>query len=228
MRLERMVDQSFSDPSFAENAKDLLSEIRANWREADKELRRAVGLIVLLAVVFDLLGRQAVSEVNVGLVKLSKPEFIQQAIPVIVAYLFGSAATHLADIVTYSRITDMFMGGMFKTLSRGILKVWSYALMPSNSLVRQGELTVMVHTQSSALQWMLAFMVIRLFMLIAGPILLEIYMYITLFSRIGFQSAVLWISFALSLPLTAQGVLATTGAYLNLEIDDEGPEGDEP
>jgi hypothetical protein len=53
-------------------------------------------------------------------------------------------------------------------------------------------------------------------------------MYITLFSRIGFQSAVLWISFALSLPLTAQGVLATTGVYMNLEIDDEGPEGDEP
>ena len=74
-----------------------LAELRVNLRDAEKATRRATGLIVILAVVFELMNRGAATEASFFFVKVSSLGLILVGIPVLVAYLCYESSTYAVE-----------------------------------------------------------------------------------------------------------------------------------
>ena len=74
-----------------------LAELRTNMRDADKGTRRATGLILVLAVVFELVNRRAATEASFFFVKVSSLDFILVGIPVLIAYLVYESGTYAVE-----------------------------------------------------------------------------------------------------------------------------------
>ena len=74
-------------------ASDYLRDIRSNWSECDKTVRRTGLIVMALSVLFYLIEVHAVRSVSVGGVSLTKLYIVAAFIPVVVAYL-GSVVNH--------------------------------------------------------------------------------------------------------------------------------------
>lgn len=74
-----------------------LAELRTNMRDANKGTRRAIGLTVVLAVVFELANRQAVTEASFFFIKVNSLELILIGIPVLIAYLCYESSAYAVE-----------------------------------------------------------------------------------------------------------------------------------
>lgn len=88
MDLEELIKQVFRSQPVRAYAEDYVTEVKTNWREAEKSLTRSLFLITLTALLFELLLRRGVGEVSLGFVTVTKVDVIERAIPVAIAYLY--------------------------------------------------------------------------------------------------------------------------------------------
>jgi len=71
MNIDDLITRAFSDDRISEPwLLNYLTEIRANWREAEKAITHSAALIVVLATAFELIAHNSVGEVTLGVVKV--------------------------------------------------------------------------------------------------------------------------------------------------------------
>ena len=66
---------------------DFLSDVRANWTSAESSMTRTAFLILTLAVIFILLREKWLKTVPLEGVSITKPTFVEVALPTVTAYL---------------------------------------------------------------------------------------------------------------------------------------------
>jgi len=209
--LRGRVSVAFQDPDVRAYAADYLAEVRTNWRDDERELRRTAFWIALLAVVFELLVRGGVAEIAIGFVKTTKPKLIEEAIPVAVAFLMNGSAALIIDVFVLGWIHDTVLSLVYEPMWRNNLE---YGLYPANTtLFSQKRLFAIVDNPQGVDRLLVLLGFSRLWTLLLLPVGFEIYAYWRLFSVYG-GGVIIWISLVLSILLIGSGAVVVLVAIL--------------
>jgi hypothetical protein len=177
-------------------ADTFLGEIRTNWREAEKDLRRTIGTLILAAAVFQLTlaskpGDPATKITILG-VEITDIRLVQIALPVIVAYLFSSICMLLSDIQlfadTHKKLYSLVYGNKFTQNG-----VQSLLDPPNASFVSLGRRQHFVESSFAQLLYPRIFW-FKLIIVVAGPIVFEVYAYRKLLRQPSDSDPLVWAS----------------------------------
>jgi hypothetical protein len=78
------------------------------WNDLEKSMTRLAGFMLLTALIFELINRGTLQEVDIGVVKVTDVRFISVALPVIMAYLEAYSASRLTASGVSNRTTIRF------------------------------------------------------------------------------------------------------------------------
>jgi hypothetical protein len=84
--IEALVEPAFGDPVDVEAVHRFLEPIRQNMLAADVLCHRALRNIVLAGVSYELLVRDAITVINLGIAQVKDLAIVQQVLPVVLAY----------------------------------------------------------------------------------------------------------------------------------------------
>jgi hypothetical protein len=203
MNLEQRLKDSFEDPGVRSLSDDILSEVRTNWREAESSLRRTFALILLLSLVFELLSRGGIGELNLQFVKLSNPEIVRVGIPLVIAYLWSVVATLITETTFFASIQRAILNLTHPELTKNDLEPILY---PANSLIYSSGRFVSLQSGERSDKLLAVFFLPRFFLLALAPIAFDIYAYIVLFQNLGPTNIFLLISCMVAIVLVAESV----------------------
>jgi hypothetical protein len=221
MNVEQKVEAAFNDPSAESYTDDYLAELRTNWRDTEKELRRSIFLILVLGFVFELVNRGGITELSIGLAKVTNSNVIRAIIPVVVAYLLNTILAMMADIAFFIDLQERILKVKHKAIAENDLES---CLTPANSLIfYQQRIAQLVYGDEIRLYWIIAYIVsffLRVVLLIVLPICLLIYAYGQLFNLYGWVDWPTIVSCIIATLLTINGfvVLPAIRDYLVGEV----------
>ena len=172
---------------------NFLEELRTNRREAEREVRRLSGLVVLLTVTFWLLNRGAVAEVNVGFVHLESVSTAAFLIPPLIEYLFLQVFLLYLEFEHTRQVHDAVIGERYSSVAAQDLELM---LGPATSSWQQGKkFSVFYGKPGKATTFVSVVIGVGMTML---PMLLSvaitIYLIADLFAVNGFTSLLAWLS----------------------------------
>lgn len=146
MDLEELIKQVFRSQPVRAYAEDYVTEVKTNWREAEKSLTRSLFLITLTALLFELLLRRGVGEVSLGFVTVTKVDVIERAIPVAIAYLYSVTALLAAELSMFETVYRHLIRYLWPSLYNSNLE---RVLYPPNSFLYSGDRFYFTYPQSS-------------------------------------------------------------------------------
>lgn len=169
-----------------------LNEVRSNMRDAERATRRAVGLIVLLAVTFELINRKGISEATFFFIKLESFDFALLGVPVVIAYLCYEISGHVVDsndhYWVHSKVTELRYPSVWKNdLELFLLPVadpFAQAMRVARFRPRSRVLAV--------LNW--ARFPLRIIVPTAAALIFSVYAIVQLFLHIGPDDVAVWIA----------------------------------
>jgi hypothetical protein len=200
--LSESVRKAFTDSAVQEHAEEFLSGIRSTMQESDKNMRRAAAYILLLAFLFELIGRGGVGELSLGLAKLTDNNVVRGVIPLAVAYLYTELAAALCDYTYLYGLYQEIMKTAYKPIHDNRL-VESF--IPFSSLTYGAARPVQFVTSPWTSFYALAAGA-RLAVLFVGPLAFEAYAFLKLFQDIGLHNLLLWINLAGTTLLVTIGI----------------------
>jgi hypothetical protein len=195
-------------------ADNFLGEIRANWKEAEKDLRRTMGTLLLLAAVFLLTlastSDPQVKKITILGVDITDIPLLQIALPVVVAYLFSSIVVLLSDIQLFADAHNALYRLMYGSFAKN--NVQSLLDPPNASFVSYARRHHFV--ESSLLQRIYPVLFwLKLAIVLAGPILFEVYSYYKLFPERGHSEVLFWISVVITVVVMFAAFSVLWGMY---------------
>jgi hypothetical protein len=182
------------DQSARQVALEYLTELRSRMKDLSEGIRRAASLLLLVAAVFQLLDQAAVVGLQAGPFQIEDLSIIQQALPVVFAYLIYDA-TVLGMRYLYSINVAIEISVQFQpTIRSNRLDV---LLNPQGSPLFG---PMLWHHSASALYRLIGrFMLLLRLGSVLAPLGIEGYAYYRLFSAFGADDLVIWISLLISL-----------------------------
>jgi hypothetical protein len=179
--LRAAFDQLQGKEGSPEVAQNFLSELRTNWREAEKDLRRTIGTLLLAAAVLQLtLSSPDDPKAKLTLLgmEITDIRMVQLVLPVVVAYLFSNIAVLLSDIHLFVATHGL----VYKlTCSRfADNNIQSLLDPPNASFVSYSRRHNFVESSSLKFTYSMLFW-LKLAVIVLGPILFEMYAYWKLF-----------------------------------------------
>jgi hypothetical protein len=191
------IADAFKDSEPRSYLNDFTTEIRTNWREVEKDLKRSAFLMFVFATVFELLTRGGVAELSLSFVKVTDLGIIQRLLPVAVAYFAYSTVSLLLETAVYLVVHDACMKTAYPSLSAEDLNrlIW-----PSNSvLLGEARFMYFLEERSIVSRSLDITTAVKLLALVLAPLAFEIYAFWRLFAQFGFWNILVWFSAALSL-----------------------------
>jgi hypothetical protein len=205
----RSIDRLFPEESYAfqqvsvlvslafsnENEKSFLGEylkaIQQNLTDVQVQLRRFLGLILLLVVFFELITRATISEVTLGPFKVGDLSLIQRGLPVAIAYCYLEIWWSLIRRNRLGWIQRSIMKHFYKPIyDAGLHRdleplgptIFAFRLIPKS----QERMVKIISTISISL-------------LIDLYLIFQVYAFFRLFVIFGSKSLLTWLSLVLSL-----------------------------
>ena len=199
--LKSQVDSFISaDETDVEFIREYLWRILDRVQEFAKATQRSFIGSVLLAVLFELLNRNLVSETSAGGVRLAKINFIKPFIPIAIGYLWLRISVLLQEgkILTeaYYCITEIKFPGLHSSTIDDFL-------VPTTTPTA-AEVPIRFTSNPRAISFIRGVEVVFYFSL---PVAFSVYAFIQLFGSSGFSDVTIWFSFALTVPLLVGGYI---------------------
>jgi hypothetical protein len=194
------IQEAMTADKFRTFANDYMSIIRENWRDADRAYRRALLLLLISAVLFELLRTARVSpRLDLGFVEVTDLRAALIAIPVAVSYFFYEAgALNSLTSRYYHYHRSVFLEVQKQTPNRHRL---SEAMLPATITLSLDDwwISSLVGTKTfgdlilGVVTWPL------ILVQIIGPPLFLAYAFWRLFSAYGAGEIFIWCSLILTL-----------------------------
>ncbi len=188
----------------SDGLKNYLTELLANWRQAELAVRRTIGFILLASAAFELLTRGVVSEVSVFILKVTNATpLITAVLPVIVAYLTLNMALLLGDITLYALIHQYVMRLRFTSIYENNMDV---ALHPPGAFFT-GRRFIFGRGTSVNRAGRTTVILIQISIHMILPISFVTYAYVRLLVTRGLSDVFVWTSFGISAILVVATIL---------------------
>ena len=197
IRLDAILAYSDTGTSPREYIKDLLE----NWRSATSSVAKAITLLLLLAALFEMLARAAITKVSVGPFEVGDLALIQKALPAIIAYQFYDLQCQIAYITACGLVSRVAMERYYPELINSRL---DYFLLPRNSSLLGSTLFADHMGPGHSENWNVSrpltqrFSLYMGFVIILYAVLFEIYAYWRLFTQFSFRDPIVWATLLLS------------------------------
>jgi hypothetical protein len=181
---------------------EVLSEIRSNWKEAEKQVRTPLLLIIILVIIFELFQLSAIQEVSLGPIKIADLSFVQKIIPIVIAFYFYSIANISLMISSYHSIHNVIMKRHFpKIVENDIEKFITppyFSIFGDNSfLPRSYKFTHIIKNLLLLLGYLVIF----------GPVIFDIYAFLMLFYKFGVNDLFIWLVLLFSIYFVSIGLM---------------------
>jgi hypothetical protein len=199
--LASRIDTAFRDPTTRGYGNDYLSAVRKNLEDLSRDMRRFQFLTLVIAVIFELISRTAVQNVQVGPVQVSDLSLIQKALPIIFSFTLHQMVYLNLSGVLLGRVHDELIRNLYPSLKEQ--EVQGFLLVAGSPLH-----DVRIQRANTRLRVML-----RLFTVIAGlgilgaSAIVGLYMIVTLFITYGWGDWLVWCSTAISAVIAFHGLL---------------------
>lgn len=189
-----------------DSTKELLKAVQANLAYAEAATSNALGAMVILAIVIELLHRTAVGEVSFLGVKVTDLVLVRKLLPVGLAYFFFATLSHFAAHRLYTECLYEIARRIHPSLAEK--KLWRF-LIPLSPI---RTFTTVEALSEGKLRLAFSALSVPIFLAILfGPLLFIVYSYWTAFVAFGPKDLLLWISVALSLLFITKGFLYLVG-----------------
>jgi hypothetical protein len=215
MGISEDINKALESEEFRAHAWDYLTELRTNWRETERDLRRSVALIIILASVFELIGRGGVAELSLASIKISELDLVRTVIPLAIAYFSNSLLLLFIEVRTYRAVHDQFFRRAYKDLGDTQLYI---PLEPASSVIRTGDLTGQYLKETIFTGLAYFYLVLRFVVVILGPILFTVYSYVQLFRDQDVSRLLLWIGCGMSIFLIISGLFMVIAGFTTLDL----------
>jgi hypothetical protein len=205
MNIRGRIKEAFKEDAVdSDGLKSYLTELFANWRQAELTVSRTIGFILLASAAFELLTRGIVSEVSVIFLRITNATpLITAVLPVVVAYLTLNLALLIGDIVLYSLIYDSVMHLRFASLYENNMHT---ALRPPGAILT-GDRFLIGRGTSVNRVGRVALALIRIIIYLMLPVSFDIYAYGRLLTMRGLDDVFVWTSLGISAILIVTTIL---------------------
>jgi hypothetical protein len=188
-----------------------LTDLRTNWTEAEKAITRSLGILVLLGVVFILIDRKGVTEVTLGLAKVTRLRAIEQVIPAAAAYFYYQLLLLFNEVWMFQEAYN----AVYKEVSSDYFSHGLHTfLYPPNSILASGDrMSEFAEIAAGKPERLFSGAFVRPWFALVAPLLFEIYAFWVLFNNFGFRSPVVWLSVSCTVALLALGAALLRSAF---------------
>jgi hypothetical protein len=193
MSIEQRVEKAFDAAEVDDTTvASYLTELLINWRQADAQLHRTAGYIVLIAVAFELFIQGAVTEISFTYLKITRAlPLITVSLPVAAAYLTLNLMVLLGDIIVFSEVHTNLTRVRLPTLHANSMEI---PVQPPGGLFPAGRFKL----RNKKTFGRAVFAFIRVGFYFVVPASFAIYAYFYLFLQFGVSNLFIWISLLLS------------------------------
>jgi hypothetical protein len=193
-RIANLVRQAFSNEESSPNAQEYLKMFVSNMKDEAEAQRRSITFSLLVAIMFELISRAAIADLQVGPLKITKLSLIQEALPVVFSYFIYDICVHSVRYrytrQTYFEVTRLIQEPLRSTeLDRLSVPKGSSLFGPGTLPTSKKEPYLPLTLFTTALR--IGYSV--------TPILIVLYMLWRLRATYGFSDPLPWISLASSI-----------------------------
>jgi len=207
------VRQAFSNKEVSLHAQDYLQILHDNMKDAAQAQRRSISLSLLVVVIFELISRAAIVDVQVGPVKVTKLSIIQEALPVVFSYF-------IYDICVYNvrfRYTRQIFYEVIGVLQEPLRSTELDRLLVPKASSLFGPATIRIPNRESYWPLTLFTMALRIGYSIT-PVLILAYMLNRIHTAYGFGDLLPWITAAFSVGFFIFALLVYVDGQRRLEL----------
>jgi hypothetical protein len=185
-----------------------LSELRTNWRDAEKDLRRTMVVALILAVTFELMTEGSGAEVTVFAVKVNKLSVLEQSIPVVSAYMAFAIVNLIVQSAALRTAHDAVMSVVHPAAFK---EDFEHFLVPGNATFYSQQPTrALKRTTTRHGDLAYAVELARVTSIAVAPVLFVVYAYVRLWYT-NHLGALVWVGFGISVVfITLSVCLAVT------------------
>jgi hypothetical protein len=203
MSLRESLAKAVSESRVKEYGETYLSEALNTWRDCEKSISQTALALLITCVVTELIREGITNQVTIGGVQVSNFKTIQAFLPIVIAYLYS----RLGSLASESSMNEKVFRTVFRALQPELYEAHlERALYPGNmTFLGSDRIRYMLPKNTPERNFAEQAGVVRLLVLIFVPIVYEAYLFIELFAKMRFTSAILWISLALSAVLVLSG-----------------------
>jgi hypothetical protein len=194
------VQEAFTDKKAQEYLDSYLQAIRVGMTVTEDKFLHSIQFMLLLVIVFELLIEAAISEVNLGPIKLSDLRLFQKILPVGIAYMYYTTNSFLAIRKFQREVHDTIMKHYYPSIYNSDLE---YYLLPASTMIIEEVVAKGSSGFGSSLIYNLTIPIILI--MLFTPIAFEVYALIRCFAVFGMADILLWISLIVSIVFMVQG-----------------------
>jgi len=185
-----------SDPTLKAGFVDGILE---NLRGIERQITGLLKVTLLAMVVFELVSRASVPEVDVGPVKVTDLSLVQKCLPALIAYFYNQLVALFSMRIQLLRIHREAVKNLAKPIYDNDLEDYVVPYSWFN--------TEDIFTQFTGSAFFANITMPIKFLIVALPIAFLLYAYCRCFAAFGIYDVLLWLSVALSTLLAVQGVM---------------------
>jgi hypothetical protein len=206
MGLIRPIEAAWKDTDSQKFLLDHTNDIRGNWYEADRLVRRNLALLVVLAFAFELLTRGGVSELSVAFIKIRDLSLVQKLLPAVFAYVVIEGANALLEAAALREAHDAIIRMRWSVIHNWDLE---RLLWPPNSMVYSTAKYVYFLGSDTGLlgTGLIVGSAVRAVLVLLLPIAFTIYSCTRLFILYGLADVLTWFSVGVSVVALSYAVL---------------------
>jgi len=211
-KIEEKLNDAISQGLSTEYLTDSLKRILERHGKSYERMYQSTAFLVFFVVVFELLIRASIAEINMGPFKLKDISVVQKFIPVIVAYFYISMMS-LILATSYLGLASLVLT---KHLYRPVYdtEIIKLEWLPASVFTIRSAASVFSKSPPVKILEQLENLVIAV--LLGGPLVFEVYAYYQCFRLFGLKSVAVWISAVSSAILLLYGVLL----FFSIDGDD--------
>jgi hypothetical protein len=204
--IKKKLDAIPSEELTKEDIQGNLLIVRDNLKYTESTIVRSSRFLLLIAIVFELISRAAVSELSFSGVKITDLSLIQKTLPLIAAYFYYTTMSGVA----MRRLLTEFHDRLFTLLSPKFrTEDFELFLLPFTPLITE---RIIANNTNGWISKLIRNLSLPLMIIVLlGPLIFEAYAFYELFYSFGVKDVVTWIVLSISLVFITHGIMYGIG-----------------